>query len=126
MARNLKTLILVFIMALVCAGAPALALADVDTNGYRRTTAVFNSQVSCGTSATLVLNNGSNRTGFMLSNHSGTDIYIGANGVTTANGFLLKSGTTVVYDGANHPYTGVLYCVVSAGTATIHRMYFNW
>jgi len=101
------------------------AFAIIGPNGYRTAPSGSTGQVSCGTSAAVVLPIVSGERSWIISNHSGTTVYIGPFGVTTANGLILPSGYSMS-DGGIHPFVGALYCITASGTATVSRFVANW
>jgi hypothetical protein len=69
-------------------------------------------QVSCGTSATSLLPASTTATKRLISNTSGSTIFIGPAGVTTATGYGVPTGT--VLDVTS--FSGQLFCVAAAAT----------
>lgn len=120
MKKSLFSLALIFALAYFTPAAHA-----IDRNGFRRSTSIGTGQVSCGTTATIILTGSSPITGWSLNNNSGATIYIGPAGVTTSNGYALASGQSIS-EGGNHPFNGNLYCVVATGTSTITYIYKAW
>lgn len=68
------------------------------------------SQVTCGTSATLVWGDGSSYVSRQISNQSGGTVYLGGSTVTTSSGFPVPSGSG--YD-ATHALSS-MYCVATS------------
>lgn len=66
-------------------------------------------QVSVGTDATLIVASNSNRIKVRIKNRSGYTIYLGGSGVTTSNGFPLRSGKTFT----DTMFTGAWYGIAA-------------
>ena len=71
-------------------------------------------QVTVSTSATLIIAANSSRRSVVVRNTGSTDMYIGASGVTTATGFLVKASEAFTVDRS----TAAIYGVVASGTTT--------
>ena len=72
-------------------------------------------QISCGTTATLLLSADATKSVRSLSNQSGSMVYLGGATVTTSTGIPFPTGSG--WD-ASH-FIGALYCIVASGSATI-------
>ncbi len=73
-------------------------------------------QVSVGTTATQILGKEPERIEVLVSNQSGTSVFLGDDAsVTTSNGLELPSGQILRLEF----YTGPLYGIVATGTATV-------
>ncbi len=77
------------------------------------------SQVSCGTSATVLLAADQTKASRQISNQSGQTVYLGGAGVTTTTGYAVPTGYG--YD-ASHE-AGILYCV-AASAATVSTLQY--
>lgn len=75
---------------------------------------IANAAVSVANTATLILAANTNRNRAVIQNNSGQDVFIGASGVTTANGVkVLPNGALAVETGA------AVYGIVAAATSDV-------
>ncbi len=111
MKPRLLALVLVLLLLPAGAGAQYTTLQPDAVNGT-------NTQVSCGTSATLALAaNGRRRSSSLVTpaTNSAT-VFSGFNSsLTTANGIAVSAGAAV----NDNTYVGAYYCIVAAGTQTL-------
>lgn len=106
---------------LACAPMAAHAGGKSGVDGTLDTTQVGQvnfgpSQVSCSTTATLILAQRTNRALATVENSGTTDVFLGGSGVTTSTGLLLP-GTKGA--SANFATQAALYCIVASGTQTV-------
>lgn len=74
------------------------------------------SQVSCGTSATLISSPRYRNAITIKDPTGGVTVFVGAAGVTTTSGLGVDPGTAMTFQ----PYAGGVYCVVATGTQTVN------
>lgn len=72
-------------------------------------------QITVGVAATLIIAANANRRSVTIKNASTGPIFLGNAGVTTANGHQLDAGGALTYSS----FTGAIYAIVTAGTATV-------
>ena len=76
--------------------------------------------ITIAATATNILSNGNNREETEIKNMGSVTVYLGASGVSVANGFPLEPGEVI-----NLKHTkAAIYGIVSAGTCAI-RYYYN-
>ena len=88
-------------------------------NIKKSNTMVFGS-IAIGTSATVIRPETLTRTGLIIQNVSGADVYIGGSGVTTSNGIKLEPGD--VYE--NQDWIGAIYGVATVASSDIRYQHF--
>lgn len=77
------------------------------------------SQISCASTATQAAQLRTGRDTLIIENTTTTAVYLGGSGVTTSNGMLLPG---IVGASITIHYSGLLYCIVATGTATVTVM----
>lgn len=97
------------------ANAAASSTNSVPVQEYASTSSSATA-VSVATTATLLCNARTTRTGLQIINNSTTVVYIGSSAVTTATGAVLAGAVGAVL---NVPVRSALYAIVASGTADV-------
>jgi len=82
---------------------------------FAKATILSYGAISITVAATAILSAHATRTGFIIVNNSTQTVYLGAVGVTIANGLPLEAGASY----SNQDWTGAFYGIVKAGSANI-------
>jgi len=122
-----KLIIVIMLILTVCIGGnlPITAFAEIGPNGFKGATVGGSEQVSCTTTEAVVIAGTAKLKSWVISNHSGSTVYIGVTGVTSANGFILPTGYSLS-DSSLHTMYGTLYCRTAAGTAVVSTLKSNF